>query len=218
MKGLLVKDIRFLLGQKSSMFIFVALGLFFLITGEEVSFAIMYTMMLSAFFATSSITYDSFENGMAYLLTLPIQKKSYVMSKYIFAALVVVVMGVVLCGLAFVCNALGASTLDLSTLGGAFVMGATTAVVLVSIMIPIYVIFGAEKARIAIIVMAGIICAMGFILSKVVGDSMVKVTALLEKLESMGDVQSMLLGIGILVVVLVVSMVITMAALEKKEY
>lgn len=217
MKGLLVKDIRFLLGQKSSMIIFVALGLFFLMTGEDVSFAIMYTMMLAAIFSTTSITYDAFENGMSFLLTLPIQKKTYVVSKYIFAALVVTVMGVVLCGLAYGCNVLGISALDLSALGEVFVIAITMAVVMVSIMIPVYIILGPEKARIGIIVLAGVACAVGFVLSKI-SDIMVNVTALMEKLESLSDAQATVLGIGLLVVILAVSMVISMIGLEKKEY
>lgn len=218
MKGLLVKDIRFLMRQKSSMFIFVALGLFFLITGEDVSFAIMYTIILASLFSASSITYDSFENGMSYLLTLPIQKKTYVASKYIFSALIVVVMGMVLCGLAFACNALGITTLDLSTLGEAFVMAVTAAVVMFCIMIPIYVIFGAEKARIAIIILAGVIAAIGFIVSKVLDGKMAKVTELLSKLERLSKLQGTLLVIGILVVILIISILITTKGLEKKEY
>lgn len=218
MKGLLVKDIRFLLGQKSSMIIFVALGLFFLVTGEDVSFAIMYTMMLAAIFSTTSITYDAFENGMAFLLTLPVQKKVYVVSKYIFAALVVTCMGVLLCGLAYGCNAVGVSALDLSSLGDTFVMAITAAVVMVSVMIPVYIILGPEKARVGIVVLAGVVCAAGFILSKVAGDGMIKVTALLGKLEGLSNMQATLLGIGFLVVVLLVSMAISMAGLEKKEY
>lgn len=217
MKGLLVKDIRFLLGQKSSMVIFVALGLFFLMTGEDVSFAIMYTMMLAAIFSTTSITYDAFENGMAFLLTLPIQKKTYVVSKYIFAALVVIAMGAILCGLAYGCNALGISALDLSALGEVFVIAITMAVVMVSIMIPVYIILGPEKARIGIIVLAGVACAVGFVLSKI-SDIMVNVTALMEKMERLSDVQATVLGIGLLVVILAVSMIISMIGLEKKEY
>ena len=94
MKGLLVKDYRFLLGQKSSFLIFVALGLFFVLTGEEISFGVSYAMIFAAILATSSITYDSMENGMAYLLTLPIQKKMYVIEKYLFSLAIIILMGV----------------------------------------------------------------------------------------------------------------------------
>ena len=70
MKGMLVKDIRFLLNQKVSLFIFLGLGLYFMIPAEEVSLSMAYVTMMIAIFTTSSISYDGYDNGMAFLMTL----------------------------------------------------------------------------------------------------------------------------------------------------
>lgn len=218
MKGLLIKDIRFLWGQKSSLVTFVALGLFFLITGEDPSFGLVYTMMLAGLFSTSSISYDSHENGMAFLLTLPIQKKTYVVGKYLFSLIVTGVMGAVIFGLAFGCDVFGARAIDMSMLAESFVAAITAGMVIVSFLIPIYVIFGAEKARVAILVMVGIAVAGYFVITKLFADSMEKATRLLAKLETLSDLQSALLVTGILLAMLVISMIITIVGLEKKEY
>lgn len=218
MKGLLVKEFRFMLGQKSSFLIFVALGLFFLLTGEDVSFGIMYTMIFASIFAASSITYDSHENGMAFLLTLPIQKKGYVIGKYLFALAVIVSMGAIMCAMALGCNAFGGMAFEGDAIIESLVMAFTAAIVMISLMIPIYIIFGAEKARIAIMVIAGIGFASYFILSRYASDSLAKLSGVLAKLESLSDLQSGLLITGIIVVILAVSIIISMIGLEKKEY
>lgn len=218
MKGLLVKDYRFMLGQKSSFLIFVGLGLFFLLTGEDVSFGINYAMIFAAIFAAGSITYDSHENGMAYLLTLPVQKKSYVVEKYLFSLIVIVLMGMIMGVMAFGCSIFGERTFEVKALIEAFTMAFTMAIIMITFMIPIYVIFGAEKARIAIMVIAGVVAAGAFIISKIAGGSIAKLAGVVEKLESLSEWQSALLISGILIIFLAVSMVITMTGLEKKEY
>jgi len=174
--------------------------------------------MLAGLFSTSSITYDSHEKGMAFLLTLPIQKKTYVVSKYVFSLLVMVIMGAAIALLGFGCNMFGAKALDMSTMGDGFVMAIAFGLVMVSFMIPIYVIFGAEKARVAVLVIMGIAVAGYFLITKLFGDSMTKAAEFVKKLEGLSDLQSTLLGVGIMLVLLVISMMITIVGLEKKEY
>lgn len=218
MKGLLVKDIRFLWGQKGSLVIFIALGFYFLLTGTDPSFGLVYTMMLAGLFSTSSITYDSHEKGMAFLLTLPIQKKTYVVSKYVFALIVIAVMGAITALLAIGCDMFDVRTIDMGALGGGFIMAITFGMVMVSFMIPIYVIFGAEKARVAMLVIIGIAVAGYFLITKLFGDSMAKAAEFLTKLEGLSDLQAALLVTGIMLVILIISMIITIVGLEKKEY
>lgn len=218
MKGLLVKDYRFLLGQKSSFLIFVALGLFFVLTGEEISFGVSYAMIFAAIFATSSITYDSMENGMAYLLTLPIQKKMYVIEKYLFSLAIIILMGVIMCAIILGGSLFGGAVYETEVIVEALVTAFTMAVVMMSIMIPIYVIFGAEKARIAVMVIAGIIAVVVLVMSKCSEGIKEKAMELLVKLDGLSELESTLLLAGIFVVILAVSMIITMKGLEKKEY
>ncbi len=220
MKGLLVKDIRFVMGQKSFMVIVLVLALFFLLSGKEVSFAIVYCMMMAAIFSTSSISYDNFDNGMAFLLTLPIQKKNYVVSKYIFSLLVIAIMGAGICLLACGCNSFGLTNLVLSNMGESVMGGIAVSVLMISLMIPIYIIFGAEKARSVIFVIAGAVAAVAFVVDRLflTNERKGQIAELVAKLGKLSDVQAILLIVGVLVVVLLISMIITMKGLAKKEY
>lgn len=218
MKGLLVKEFRFLLGQKSSLLIFIGLGIFFLLTNEDVSFGIMYAIMLSAMFATSSITYDAHDNGMAFLLTLPIQRKSYVVSKYLFALVVIVSIGVTMLLVVLGGSACGLLTFEADALKETYTIAFAMGMVMSALLIPIYVIFGAEKSRVAVLVIVGIAAACYFIIGKLLGNGLEDVMSLLGKMKDLSEMQLVLLAFGCLLVVVVVSMLITIKGLEKKEY
>jgi hypothetical protein len=218
MKGLLVKDFRFFLGQKGSFLIFIAIGLYFLLTGVDMSFALIFTMMMAAIFSTSSISYDAFDNGMAFLMTLPINKKTYVISKYILSVLVVLVMGgaIVLC--AVIGSNMGLEHLNMTDLKGALVVAAIFATVMLAFMIPIYIIFGGEKARVAIVAVYGIGAAIAVFIKSLVGDVEVAAAELFAKLSALKDWQLACFGGGIILALVLISMIISMVGLEKKEY
>ena len=218
MKGLLIKDIRYLIGQKASIAIFIGLGLYFLLTETDVSFAMVFSMIMAAVFSTSSISYDNYENGMAFLLTLPVRKKTYVVSKYVFSLFVVVAMGSLIGILTTLCAASGIGNVELSTLGGGMAAGFAAAIVMLAVMIPVYIIFGAEKARVALLVVYGIVFAVGFLVKNVAGGMLEKIVEFGMKLNEMGAVQLGLMVVGVLVVILVVSLLVTMKVVEKKEY
>ncbi len=218
MKGLLVKDIRFLMGQKASLLVCLGLGVYFLLTGAGISYATVFSIMMAALISTSSISYDAFDNGMAFLFTLPIQKKTYVISKYIISLLVTVVCGGAISIVAVICSALGVEGIELSQLGGGLVMAALMAVVLFTVMIPIYIIFGGEKARFAMMAIFGGVVAIGYIVGKIVGDMGAKIDNLIVKLGAMNDVQLILTALGVIVVLFAISIGITIKFLERKEY
>lgn len=218
MKGLLIKDFRFLVRQKSSLLVFIGIGLYFLITGVDVSFALMFTVMMASIFATSSISYDSFDNGMAFLMTLPIQKKTYVISKYIFSTLVVLAMGGFIILLAAIGANMGLEHLNLADLKGMIVVAAVFATVMLSLMTPIYIIFGGENARVAILAVYGILAVLALAIKALVGDVEAAAVELFARLSSLSNWQLACLGSGVMLVLVLISMAISLIGLEKKEY
>ncbi len=218
MKGLLIKDFRFLVRQKSSLLIFIGIGLYFLITGVDVSFALMFTVMMASIFATSSISYDSFDNGMAFLMTLPIQKKTYVISKYIFSTLVVLAMGGFIILLAAIGANMGLEHLNLADLNGMIVVAAIFATVMLSLMTPIYIIFGGENARVAILAVYGILAVLALAIKALVGDVEAAAVELFARLSSLSNWQLACLGGGVMLLLVLISMGISLIGLEKKEY
>ncbi len=218
MKGLLVKDFRFILGQKSSLLIAVGLGLYFLATGTDMSFAFIFTMMLACILATSSISYDNMDNGMSFMMTLPIQKKTYVVSKYILSVAVVLLLGAVVLLMAVIGSNMEMFKWTLGDLKGALLVAGAFATVMMAVMIPVYIIFGAEKARIAIMAIYGICAVVIFVLKSAVKDAAAIVNEVMAELLALSSLQLALLGVGAMVALLVISMIISMIGLEKKEY
>lgn len=207
MKGLLVKDFRFLLNQKASMIIFLGLGLFFMLSGKDVSLALGYTTMMIAIFTTSSISYDGFDNGMAFLLTLPVQRKTYAVSKYVFSLIVIMVMGLLISGIAIVANAFGYS-IGMSNLAEGLVMSVSWSMVIAAFTIPIYLKFGSEKSRYAMAIFVGLAFAGAYVMQGIIGDVAVR---LLDVLIALGY-------LPVAAMVVIISMLISIRIMEKKEY
>ena len=53
-------------------------------TSTDATFVSGYISIVFAMFAISTISYDEYDNGNAFLFTLPFSRKEYVLSKYVF--------------------------------------------------------------------------------------------------------------------------------------
>lgn len=84
MKGLLIKDFKLLKGQKNFFMTITAISIIMIIVSPGTSFPIGFLGFVGALFSLSSISYDEFDNGNAFLFSLPITRKDYVLEKYIF--------------------------------------------------------------------------------------------------------------------------------------
>ena len=83
MFGLIEKDLRLTLVRKQTLFIFLAMAL---IMGQsmEGEFLVGYLTMFAVLVAIGTTSYDEFDNGFAFLMTLPFDRKTYVREKYLF--------------------------------------------------------------------------------------------------------------------------------------
>ena len=81
MKGLLIKDFRLLKGQVYFLLIVTGCVIVFMINGSE-AFGVAYVCSMVALLSLTTVSYDEYENGCAFLFTLPITKKDYVKEKY----------------------------------------------------------------------------------------------------------------------------------------
>ena len=78
MKGLLIKDFKLLKNQKQFFLIIGLITFMFLVTNDSPYFTITYATMMFSMFTMSTISYDEYDNGAAYLFSLPISRKGYV--------------------------------------------------------------------------------------------------------------------------------------------
>ena len=87
MKGLFVKDIELMKQQKQFFILVVVMEVILNLAGSgSVSFATGYFTIVTAIFAITTISYDEFDNGLAFLMTLPVTRKQYVVEKYLLGS------------------------------------------------------------------------------------------------------------------------------------
>ncbi len=89
MKGLLIKDWKLLKNQARFILILLAISIVisFLGNTNHISFMTNYLTFIFSIFVLSTLSYDSYDNGMLFLLSLPVSRKTYIQEKYIFSLL-----------------------------------------------------------------------------------------------------------------------------------
>ena len=166
MKGLLIKDFKLLLGQKRFFAIVIGFGLFFMFLNENPSAGIGYVTMLLTIFTLSTMSYDEFDNGMAYLMTLPVTRKTYVREKYVFAGVIALLAAIGSTIMALISSYImniSFVMLEAVVTGGTLIL---VAWLILAVTIPVQMKFGAEKSRVAMMMAMGAIFIVFMLLMK----------------------------------------------------
>ena len=222
MKGLLIKDFKLLKNQKNFFILVFVMAVFLTITNgagsSPATFVLPYVGFVCSFFVLSTISYDEYDNGNAFLFTLPFDRKIYVAEKYIFG---VVTGGAgLLLILAFILIYTDGMTGAEQTGETLFTAGVSAALLLffLAVMIPFQLKFGPEKGRIAmIIVFLGIFAAV-YGLAKVVNVGNMDLSGLIQTADAMGPAGVALVFLAVSLLVLAASMTISIRIMEKQEF
>lgn len=216
MKGLLLKDLALMKTQGRSVAIIMIIAFFMMFVGDNITFAIVYANMIFVMFGISTLSYDVFDNGYAFLFTLPITRKLYVLEKYVFSILCIFT-GVVFAFVMIFLTSLVKEQYVFTSSEVSFVLGyAIGAIIFLALILPVELKFGPEKGRIAMIIVFAIIMASGFALKEIVGN--VDFSPVLAKLSSITPV--LILGILAVVgiIILFASYMISCKIMMKKEF
>ena len=160
MRGLLVKDFRLFFMQRQFWVMILLITFFFAVSGQSVHFIIAYATMLCSYFTISTVSYDELNRGYAFLFTLPISRRGYVLEKYLYA--------LVLGGGAWAITTAGCAAYlyltDPSWNGAEWICvpGIIFPIMwlMIALMLPMQLKFGAEKSRIALIVLFAFVFGM----------------------------------------------------------
>lgn len=217
MKGLLIKDFKLMKGQKNFFLAIVAISLAMIILSPGTSFAIGFLSFIGSLFSLSSISYDEFDNGNAFLFSLPITRKEYVFEKYTFG---------LLCGIAslFLGTLISFIAILVTGTGSVHEMLLTACSLLpvillvLSIMLPFVLKFGGEKGRIAILGVMGFLFVAGILFTKIVKLTKIDFYALIETLSQIDQQVYILFFLFLSVAALTVSCRISQTIISKKEF
>lgn len=217
MKALFIQDIRYMLTQKSFLFLIVFIGIVLSLTqNDNYIFVIGYLGFMGMITGMMSVTMDDQSNGLTFLFSLPIDRRVYVREKYIFIVLMGVsfsIFATALC-LLFRMFAEYKAPLDeilATSLGTLFVM-----LLFVCFMLPLQLKFGAERARLASFIAIGLFFAAVIVAGLVVNfaDALPFIQAFL----SMSPVALAGIGAAFLIVCLRISYSASLRVILHREF
>lgn len=218
MKGLLIKDFKLLKNQKQFFVVIGLITLMFMATNDSPYFTITYATMMFSMFTMSTISYDEYDNGAAYLFSLPISRKGYVGEKYLFGVLTSFLAWLIVTALDFVFVMIRKLEIEPQELGVVSVVALVVAGMILAISIPLQLKFGAEKSRMAFFAVFALAFVVAFVFIKVMEKTSVNFTAILEKLDqaSFGSMTVILLLVWALM--LGISALVSLRVMERKEF
>ena len=80
MKGLLIKDFKLMKNQKNFFFIMIFIAAAMLFAEFESTFVVSYFTMIASMFVLSTISYDEYDNGYAFLFSMPFSEITIISS------------------------------------------------------------------------------------------------------------------------------------------
>lgn len=218
MKGFFIKDLHLMLNQKKMLVMFFVIGLLLTISNSDMSFAVSYTMFVMAIMASGTISYDTFENGMAYLMVLPAKRRDYVMEKYILVFATALITGVLISGVALAVASGQGNSIDVKGLllqcGGLFL----TLMIMMSFMLPVNIKYGAEKGRLVLFAVFAIVFIAAYIIRNTNVFSQEQIENVMMKLMTLpktGLITSLCVGS---LLIMLISMFVSIKIMEKKEF
>ena len=214
MKGLFVKDFELMKEQKNAYLLIIAIALIMTVWSKENYFAIGFLGLIGSLFTLSSISYDEFDNGNAFLFTLPITRKGYVYEKYLFGLTIgicFIIVGMMISLIAVVIN-----HVEVTGIFGQALPMLSMIIIALALMLPIQLKFGGEKGRIILIAIIGVI----FFLGMLIKDNLqaLNLTEIIQKLSEMSDVTLFLFSLLVAIVALMISLYSSVLIMEKKEF
>lgn len=146
MKGLLKKDLLLLKSQIKYIMMIIVICLIMTYSNAGFAYISSYLTFLGTGVVFNSFSYDMYHNEMTYLFALPFSKKTYCLEKYIYAFIVTLISWL----LAFLMTSTTHINLETIIVQLAMLL---TGLLYLSIMIPVLMRFGREKASIIILVL-----------------------------------------------------------------
>ncbi|MDD6157696.1 MAG: ABC-2 transporter permease [Lachnospiraceae bacterium] len=217
MAGLFDKDLRILLQRKQAILLFLAIAVVLgFSTGG--TFVVGYTAICFLMLSVGTISYDEFDNGYSFLMTLPITRRTYILEKYLLSGvcgIVAWIVSVVICICESFFQKAAFVTEDFLVEAAAIL---PVVFLIMCMMIPVQIKYGAEKSRVVLVAVMGIAVVGGIGIKKAVELLNLPLDAVLEKMYTITDVQ-ILVGLVVLTIAaMLLSFAISVRIMYHKEF
>ena len=219
MKGLLIKDFKLLKVQKNFFLLILCIAIVMELFSDSTSssFIIGFLSFVATLFTLSSISYDEFDNGNAFLFSLPITRKNYVTEKYGFGMILGSCFWAFGTLIVILKEVITNKYVSIDTVIAAFIILPIVFVVL-AVMLPFQLKFGGEKGRIAIICTLVIVFLIGIIMTKIANAFNINLSFPFHQIATLNRAVLILAIIGFTLVMLFISYRISLSIMKKKEF
>ncbi len=218
MTGLLVKDFKLMATQKNFFLVILLIVIGMISFTEDVSFPLGFLTFALSLFTLSTISYDEFDNGYAFLFTLPITRVGYVLEKYCLGFLLGFSSWLLATFLGLIATVVRDTT-SLTEIWQIAAMILPVMIIIQSIMFPFQLKFGGEKGRIAIIGAVGLLVVAGVVIVK--GAKLFFNVDLIAQLNTLPIVSMgmlFLIALVIAMLFLALSVRISISIMKKKQF
>ncbi len=232
MKGLMIKDINIMRGNARAILPVMGIGVIYVFfTDTKISFGMSYIIMLFGMLALSTLAYDEENDGMAYLMTLPVSRYQYVLSKYLFLLLFLAVGVVASLATLFVSAVIKGAAAHTGSLDVLRRIGflqkeewwaclfILLAMFLMNmVLLPLRYKFGAAMQQVMIFIVVAAVIGFGMALDKLTKTLGIDPDQWLAGLNGLGMTALLLIALGLCVVGFLVSLGISVHVIARKEF
>lgn len=217
MKGLLLKDFALMKMQKNFFIIILGIAAFITILEKNISFPMGFLPIVISLFTLSTISYDEFDNGNAFLFTLPITRKIYVIEKYCLGIL----LGFTAWTAGLFISSIALLTIQENSWKTLFLVAFSIFPLiffLLAVMIPLQLKFGSEKRQLAMFAVVGTAILLGILINKIGKSLGFQFHSVMNSLSALSPV--VFIGCYILLIFLSlgISLKISIHVMEQKEF
>lgn len=218
MKGLLIKDFKLLKNNMKNSLIMIALiGVGISAFTTDTTFVITYLAIIGTSFTTSTFSYDEFDNGYAFLLSLPITRRRYIAEKYIFGLCMSSAGWLFGTIVAVIAGMTRHTMMPADTMLAALIL-LPVGLLLLAGQIPFHLKFGGDKGRIIIVGVVGLLFLLFVMGAEIVKFVNIDVDALWKNLPVLGMGTAIAAFFGIGIALLLLSCRISIGIMERKEF
>ncbi len=217
MKGLIIKDFQLLFSNKRILYIVFAIALFSAMMGDGITLTYIssFVAVMLQVSALATISYDNYQHGNTFLMTLPLRRKDYVIEKYIFCSIIAFV-GIIFSLILGLLVKMRTNNMKIEIAVGIVI--ALVFLIYSFIAIPLELKFGNEVGRAIPFIIGAVIFLIAQILIQINDSLFDSIMNWLNKLENISDITALMIAIVAFVIALAITIPISIKIINKKEF
>lgn len=214
MTGLIIKDLLNLKKYLKTLVLLIVFYAVIFIPQGEINFVSSFILILSVAPTITALAYDDMVNWDKYALTMPINKKDIVMSKYILMIMFILLGAIASFFICFITKVFNIGPVNMSEIAFSTLLVTCIGIIYDDIILPLVYKFGTEKARIVILAVIFIPISIVYILSKTISKfTLSNIISFLDKIQNTVPI----IVIGSAIVMTAASYFISYNIFSKKE-